>query len=70
MKVYEVCSQIYRHEGNVAIDLRVESPGIAHFYGASGVNGRISDVPAYLGGEECRCMPDMKSAEPRYIITL
>lgn len=70
MKVYEVCSHIFRNEGNVAVEVRVESPAIVEFFGISGVSGRISNVPAYLGGALCRCMPDPNSEETKYIITI
>lgn len=70
MKLYEICSHIFREEGNVAVELRVESPSVEYFFGISGVSGRVSDIPAYLGNELCRCMPDLNSKETKYIITI
>lgn len=67
MLLHEICSHIFRNEGDVTVEVKVESQSVEYFFGFSGLNGRISDIPAYLGGNLCRCMPGI---DTRYIITI
>lgn len=67
MLLYETCSYIFRNEGDVTVEVKVESQSVEYFFGFSGMSGRISDIPAYLGGNMCRCMPGI---DTRYIITI
>lgn len=65
MKLYELCKTIYTMKDltgkNPRVTLRVETPTVAMNYGTTydgktlffgGVSGRLSDIPAYLGGED------------------
>lgn len=59
MKLYQLMEALYLKEGNAPAEVRIDTPAVAitfgHYYEdqfmlAGGVNGRISDIPAYLGG--------------------
>lgn len=62
MKVWQLMSGIkIRSERNERVELRVETNVIQVVYGSiydgqlirfAGISGRVSDIPAYLGGED------------------
>lgn len=58
MKLYELMETMYLEHGNIMCSLDVETDAIANRFGHThegqavawgGVNGRISDIPAYVG---------------------
>lgn len=59
MKLYEVMEKLYTKYGNAKCELVIETDEIAFKVGSeyegklircAGVNGRVIDIPAYLGG--------------------
>ena len=61
MKLYELMKEIRKEEGNPDCSLTIETSYIAHEYGRHidgdyvtwwGVDGRASDIPAFIAGEK------------------
>lgn len=52
MKLWEVMERIQLNGGNAPCELIIETEAIRKKYRIAGVNGRVNDVPAFLGGHE------------------
>ena len=75
MKVSELMKSIYLNEGNVPCVLNVESEQwrivYGHLYGNEfmrwhGVDGRVSDIPAYVG--DCEVLYHEQSTNGGHVV--
>lgn len=71
MKLYELVEDIYLGFGNMKCELGIISTDIEVKCKLSGVNGMLSDVPAFLGSSEVlECKLIYNQLEQRVEITI
>lgn len=75
MRVSEVMKKVYLSEGNAPCELKVESEQwkivFGHLYGNEfmrwlGVNGRVNDIPAYVG--DCEVLYHEQRADGGHVV--
>ena len=71
MKLYELVSDLYHGFGNIKCELGITTADVEAKFHLSGVNGTLSNVPAFLGGYEViACDLTYNSLEQKVEITI